>query len=95
MNEHKPIALNLTSEWENIVNKSPHRTARKDREAGMQEQVQSRRLDKAILITCVAAVAVMLNFFGLVSAWVAHPIAIACLLVTSFIVGRIWEGMGK
>lgn len=91
MNEPTPVPLNLTDEWEDLVNNSQHRKARKLREAGAKAHQIDELVNKAILFACGAALPVMLNFYGLISAWVASPIALACLLAVSFIVGRTWE----
>ena len=92
---NKQIPLNLTGEWEDIVNNVARHNARCRFEQIRKRNKLNKMLNQALCWAMTAALATILSFTGLLSVWVAACITIPCLGATCFIGGRIWDRCHK
>lgn len=91
----KPILLNLTGDWENIVNNVDRHNKRCRRDQAKRESELHKMLNKALCFAMVAALATALRFCNLLSDWVAVAVALPCLCAACFIGGRLYEVIRK
>lgn len=90
-----PTLLNLTDEWEEIVNNVERHNARCRFEQIRKQNKLHKMVNKALCYAMVAGLAVILSFTELLSTWVAVGVAIPCLCAACFIGGRVYEGIRK
>lgn len=88
---NKPIALNLTGEWEGIVNNVDRHNKRCRYEQAKKESKLHQIIDKALCFAMIAALVLILNVFELLTTWVAMAIMLPCLCAACFFGGRFWE----
>lgn len=86
---NQPTALNLTGGWDSIVNNVERHNARCRFEAKLAKRKLHKQINKALLYAMGAALAIVLEFTGLLAAWVAVAVALVLLCMTCFTVGRI------
>lgn len=91
----KPIRLNLTGEWEDIVNNVERHNARCRFEHIRKQNKLQKMVNKSLCYAMVAALAVILSFTDLLAAWVAIGVEIPCLCAACFIGGRVYEEIRK
>ena len=81
--------IRLPAEWEGIVNNVERRNARCRFEAKLAKRKLHKQINKALLYAIGAALAMVLEFTGLLAPWVAVAAALVLLCMTCFMVGRI------
>lgn len=81
--------IRLPEEWEGIVNNVERHNARCRFEEKLAKRKLHKQINKALLYATSAGLAMVLEFAGLLAAWVAVPTALVLLCVTCFTVGRI------
>ena len=91
----KPITLNLTGEWEDIVNNTEKHNRRCRYEQAKKESKLHQMINKALCFAMIAALALILNVAELLTTVVAVAVALPCLCTTCFIGGRFYEVIHK
>lgn len=89
----KPITLNLTGEWEDIVNNVDKHNKRCRYEQAKKESKLHQMINKALCFAVIAALSLILNVAELLTTWVALAIMLPCICAACFIGGRFWENM--
>jgi len=85
----KVIALNLNGGWDSIVNDVERHNARCRFEAKLAKRKLHKQINKALLCAMGAALAMVLEFTGLLAPWVAVAVALVLLCMTCFTAGQI------
>ena len=86
--------IRLPAEWEGIVNNVERHNARCRFEAKLAKRKLHKQINKALLYAMGAAVAVVLEFAGLLAATVAIPAALALVCMACFVAGKIAGNWG-
>lgn len=81
--------IRLPAEWEGIVNNVERHNARCRFEAKLAKRKFHKQINKALLCAMGAALAMVLEFTGLLAPWVAVAAALVLLCMTCFMAGRI------
>ena len=81
--------IRLPAEWEGIVNNVERHNARCRFEAKLAKRKLHKQINKALFYAIGAALAIVLDFTGLLATWVAVAAALVLLCMTCFTVGRI------
>jgi hypothetical protein len=92
---NQPKALDLTSEWERIVNDTERHNARVRILAAVHKRKQEKRIAKAVNYAIGAVLSVVLGATGLLSSWVAGSVAVLLVCISCFLFGRVWEAYRK
>lgn len=87
MNQQKQ--LDLSGGWENIVNNVERHNARCRFERKMAKRKLHKQINKALCYAMGAALAMVLEFTGLLALWVAVAAALVLLCLACFTVGQI------
>ena len=87
MNQEETIRL--PAEWEGIVNNVERHNARCRFEEKLAKRKLHKQINKALFYAMGAALAIVLDFTGLLATWVAVAAALVLLCMTCFTVGRI------
>ena len=87
----QPTALDLTGEWENIVNNVERHSARARFEFRRQQHRFNKRISKIINYLLGAVLVMGLDLAGLLASWVAVPGVVILLCAIFFFGGRLWE----
>ena len=91
MRSAKKVPLDLTDNWEEIVNNVERHNAR-NRWETVKERRRLRKLrHSAINLSLCAVLAVVLSWAKLLSPWVATATAVLLICIASAMVGRLWE----
>lgn len=85
----KTATLVIPAEWEGIVNNVERHNARCRFEEKLAKRKLHKQINKALLCAMGAALAMVLEFTGLLAPWVAVAAALVLLCMTCFTVGRI------
>ena len=88
----QPKALDLTGEWEDIVNNADRHNARISFEKKLFRCRQRKKIGRMVELALGAILSVALGFAGLLTPWVAGGLAVILMFVACFLAGRIWEG---
>jgi len=86
---NQPTTLDLTGGWDNIVNNVERHNARCRFERKMAKRKLHKQINKALFYAMGAALAIVLEFTGLLAPWVAVLAALVLLCMACFTVGRI------
>ena len=81
--------IRLPAEWEGIVNNVERHNARCRFEEKLAKRKLHKLINKALLYAMGAALAVVLEWTGLLAAWVALSAAMVLLCMTCFMAGKI------
>ena len=81
--------IRLPAEWEGIVNNVERHNARCRFEEKLEKRKLHKQIKKALLYAMGAAMAMVLEFTGLLSFWVAVPAALAMVCLACFTAGHI------
>ena len=81
--------IRLPAEWEGIVNNVERHNARCRFEAKLAKRKIHKQINKALFCAMGAALAMVLEFTGLLAPWVAVTAALVLLCMTCFMAGRI------
>lgn len=81
--------IRLPADWEGIVNNVERHNARCRFEAKLAKRKLHKQINKALLYAVGAALAMALEFAGLLAAPVAVAAALVLLCMTCFVAGRI------
>lgn len=87
MNQEETIRL--PAEWEGIVNNVERHNARCRFEEKLARRKLHKQINKALLYAMGAAMALVLDFTGLLAAWVAVVAAMVLVCLACFTAGRI------
>lgn len=85
---NQSAALDVTCEWENIVDFAGRHNARCQLEEARAKQKQNKKINKALYYAMGAAVAVLMECAGLVAPWVAVPAAMVLACLACFAAGK-------
>lgn len=88
---NKPVQLNLTGGWEEIVNNVERHNMRARIEVKREKLKRTRLMRKAGMLAMGAAAMALLDLVGLLSSWVAIPAAIGLICASCVLAGRLWE----
>ena len=91
---NQPTALDLTEEWESIVNYAERRNARTQSEEKQTKRKLHKQINRALFYAMGAGLAIMLEHAGLLASWVAVFAALVLVCMTCFTAGKIagsWE----
>ena len=83
------MKLNLTEEWEDIVNKTERHNARVNFEKYREKRKLHKQINKALCYATGAAGAVMLERTGLLALKVAVPAAMVLVCMACFVAGQV------
>ncbi len=86
---NQPIGLNLTSGWDSIVNDVERHNARCRFEEMLAKRKLHKQINKALLYAMGAALAMVLEFAGLLAPQVAVSAALVLVCMACFTAGRI------
>jgi VIT1/CCC1 family predicted Fe2+/Mn2+ transporter len=81
--------IRLPAEWEGIVNNVERHNARCRFEEKLARRKLHKQINKALFYAMGAALAIVLDFTGLIAPCVAVAVALVLLCMTCFTVGRI------
>lgn len=85
---NQSAALDVTCEWENIVDFAGRHNARCQLEEARAKQKQHKKINKALYYAMGAAVAVLMECAGLLASWVAVSFGIALACLACFAYGK-------
>lgn len=83
--------LNLAGGWESIVNNVERHNARTRFEMHRIQHRRKKKLGKIVSFVLGAVLALVLDFAGLLTSWIAVPGAVVLVCIACFLGGRLWE----
>jgi VIT1/CCC1 family predicted Fe2+/Mn2+ transporter len=86
---NQEATIRLPAEWEGIVNNVERHNARCRFEEKLAKRKLHKQINKALLYAMGAALAILLDFTGLLATWVAVAAAIVLVCLACFTAGRI------
>lgn len=81
--------IRLPAEWEGIVNNVERHNARCRFEEKLAKRKLHKQINKAMICAMGAALAMVLEFTGLLAAWVAVAVALVLVCMACFTAGRV------
>ena len=85
---NQSAALDVTCEWENIVDFAGRHNVRCRFEESRNQKKQQKRISKAMYYAAGAAVAALMGVTGLLASWVAVSVGIALACMACFAYGK-------
>ena len=86
---NQEATIRLPAEWEGIVNNVERHNARCRFEAMLARRKLHKQISKALFYAMGAALAIVLDFTGLLATWVAVSAALALVCMACFVAGKI------
>lgn len=89
---NRPVTLDLTGGWEDIVNNVERHNARVRFDAYLYQRKLKKKICKVVNMALGAIVSVILGLTGLMAPWLGGGSAVILVCVACFLAGRIREG---
>ena len=86
---NQEATIRLPAEWEGIVNNVERHNARCRFEEKLARRKLHKQINKALFYAMGAALAILLDFTGLLAAWVAASAAMVLVCLACFTAGKI------
>lgn len=83
------VTLEIPAEWESIVNNVERHNARCRFEKKLAKRKLHKQINKAMICAMGAALAMVLEFTGLLATWVAVAAALVLVCMACFTAGRV------